>query len=171
MSDLPAVWSILDDICCLEKVAFLPQVVSRIMVKILEIRETMFERATRRDDSEYIEWNGREHETKCYPNLKLFRYPKKVKVNKKNDPDLCKKLFQFNSDFTAGIHSIGCACEFNTTLGFELMIENESPRNLYRLLMCRDIDMHSLKGLLLDHACIFDTYTMNREAIKVKMLQ
>ena len=77
MSDLPAVWSILDDICCLEKVAFLPQVVSRIMVKILEIRETMFERATRRDDSEYVEWNGREHETMCYPNLKLFRYPKK----------------------------------------------------------------------------------------------
>ena len=104
----------------------------------------------------------------CYPNLKLFRYPKKVKVNSKKDPDLCKKSFNSNSDFTAGIFSLGCACEFNTTLGFELMIQKESPRNLYRLLMCRDIDMHSLKGILLDHACLFDNYAMNREAQMLK---
>jgi hypothetical protein len=48
------------------------------------------------------------------------------------------------------------------------MVNRESPKNLYRLLTCRDIDLHSLEGILLDHACLLDTYTMNRDA---KILQ
>ena len=44
------------------------------------------------------------------------------------------------------------------------MIHKESPQNLYRLLTCRDIDLHTLEGMVLDHACLFDTYTMNRDA-------
>ena len=168
MSELPAVWSILDNICCLENKSFLPEFVSRIIMKIIDIRENLFKIATVRDDSDYVEWDGGEHPTMCYPNLKLFRYPKKVKVNSKKDPDLCKKSFNSNSDFTAGIFSLGCACEFNTTLGFELMIQKESTRILYRLLMCRDIEMHSFQGILLDHACLFDNYAMNREAQMLK---
>lgn len=48
------------------------------------------------------------------------------------------------------------------------MINKESPQNLFRLLTCRDIDFHNLKGMLLDHACLLDTYAMNRDA---KMLE
>ena len=44
------------------------------------------------------------------------------------------------------------------------MIHKESPQNLYRLLTCRDIDLHTLEGMVLDRACLFDTYTMNRDA-------
>ena len=44
------------------------------------------------------------------------------------------------------------------------MIQKESPQNLYRLLTCRDVDMDTLEGLLLDHACLLDTYAMNRDA-------
>lgn len=44
------------------------------------------------------------------------------------------------------------------------MINKESPQNLFRLLTCRDIDMHTLEGILLDHACLLDTYAMNRDA-------
>ena len=44
------------------------------------------------------------------------------------------------------------------------MIHQESPQNLFRLLTCRDIDLHTLKGMVLDHACLFDTYAMNRDA-------
>ena len=117
MSELPALWVILDAICLLENRIFLPDLVSRIVLKIMEIRQTMFDRALQRDETDYTEWNGREHATMCYPNLKLFRYPKKVKVNSKIDKDLCEKHFHSNSDFTAGIFSIGCACEYNTTLG------------------------------------------------------
>ena len=122
MSELPAFWPILDSICLLENGNFLPELVSRIVLRILAIRQTMFERAVHRDETDYVDWNGREHATMCYPNLKLFRYPKKVKVNSKIDKDLCEKNFNSNSDFTAGIFSLGCACEYNTTLGMYFIL-------------------------------------------------
>ena len=100
----------------------------------------------------------------CYPGLKLFRYPKKFRVNKKTDKDLCDKKYETQSGFTAGIFTLGCACEYNTTLGFELMLQKESPNNLFRLLTCRDIDLYTLKGISMDHAYLFDTFVMNRDA-------
>ena len=117
ISELPAFWPILDNICMLENSAFLPDFVSRIVIKLLVIRKSMFANMADRNPEDYIAWEGREHQTMCYPNLKLFRYPKKVEVNKKKDADLCRKEFQSHADFTAGIFSLGCACEYNTTLG------------------------------------------------------
>ena len=40
----------------------------------------------------------------------------------------------------------------------------ESPRNLFRFLMTRDVDLESLDGILVDFACLFEPYAMNREA-------
>ena len=31
--------------------------------------------------------------------------------------------------------------------------------------MCRDVDLNLLEGILVDHACLFEPYTMNREAL------
>ena len=50
MSELPAFWPILDSICLLENGTFLPELVSRIVLRILAIRQTMFERAVHRDE-------------------------------------------------------------------------------------------------------------------------
>ena len=44
------------------------------------------------------------------------------------------------------------------------MLEEESPRNLFRLLECHDVDFYTLKGIVSDYACLMDTYTMNRDA-------
>ena len=89
--------------------------------------------------------------------MKLFRYPKKIKVNKtSNTSDSCRKGFLKHSDFAAGIFTPGCC--------FELMLEEESPRNLFRLLECHDVDFYTLKGIVSDYACLMDTYTMNRDA-------
>ena len=46
--------------------------------------------------------------------------------------------------------------------GFELMLNKEGPKNLFRVLQCRDVDMDSLQGILVD------PYILNREA---EMLQ
>ena len=43
-------------------------------------------------------------------------------------------------------------------------MNKESPRNLFRLLQCRDFDHEQLKGILIDHACLVDRYILNREA-------
>jgi hypothetical protein len=44
------------------------------------------------------------------------------------------------------------------------MLNNESPKNLFRLLKCRDINLDQVEGILMDHACIMDSYILNREA-------
>ena len=44
------------------------------------------------------------------------------------------------------------------------MLRNEGPKNLFRILQYRDIDMDSLQGKLVDHACLVDPYILNREA-------
>ena len=44
------------------------------------------------------------------------------------------------------------------------MLNKESPRNLFRILQCRDFDNDHLEGILIDHACLVDRYVLNREA-------
>ena len=44
------------------------------------------------------------------------------------------------------------------------MLNKEGPKNLFRILQCRDVDMESLQGVLIDHACLVDPYILNREA-------
>jgi hypothetical protein len=104
-----------------------------------------FLQSTSRTDAEYIPYDGPEHPTMCYPNHPIKLYPKKYKVNQKIHGDLCKKAFIGHSDFTAGIFTIGCGCEYNTTLGFELMIHKESPQNLFRLLHAEILIMSNWK--------------------------
>ena len=52
------------------------------------------------------------------------------------------------------------------------MIDHEGPKNLFRFLQCRDVDIPSLNGIIIDHACRVDSYVMNREAalIEYKLL-
>ena len=50
------------------------------------------------------------------------------------------------------------------TLGFELMLAKESPRNLFRFLITRDVNLEALEGILVDFGCLFEPYVMNREA-------
>ena len=149
--------------CSLEKYKFLPRPVAIIVLKLLSIRYQMFQTATYHYHL-YPQSLPDEHPTQCYPTLKLWRYPSKYKVSQQVDSDLCEKSFCYHSDFCAGIYSVGCGCDKNITFGFELMLLKESPRNLFRFLMTRDVDLNSLQGILVDHACIFEPYTMNREA-------
>ena len=162
--ELPVLWPMLNDICTLDRSPFLPHEVALIVIKLLDIRQNTFINAKKRDDAQYIPYVGREHPTMYYPNNKLKEYPKKYEVNHRIDKDLCEKAFNTHKDFTAGIFSLGCACPYNVTIGFELMLNNESPKNLFRLLKCRDFDLDQVEGILMDHACIMDTYIMNREA-------
>ena len=57
----------------------------------------------------------------------------------------------------------GCSCSRNISYGFELMLNQESAHNIFRLLQCRDLDQQRLKGVIFDHACSVNTYLMNRE--------
>ena len=64
----------------------------------------------------------------------------------------------------SGFFSVGCGCPFNITFGFEIMLAKESPRNLFRFLTTRDVNMNALEGILVDFGCLFEPYVLNREA-------
>ena len=49
-------------------------------------------------------------------------------------------------------------------MGFKLMLVKESPRNLFRFLMTRDVDVEALDEILVDYACIFEPYVNNRQS-------
>ena len=166
IKSLPALWPLLDNICILESRKFLPRPVSKLIIGLLKVRQNTFENAVRRSNTDVYQWEdpSLEHPTMCYPNLPIWRYPSKYKVSQQPDADLCDKSFSYHGDFSAGIFSVGCGCPANITLGFELMLLKESPRNLFRFFLTRDVDLKELDGILVDFACLFEPYCLNREA-------
>ena len=172
----PAIWPDLDKICHLEDQLYLPRALSAIILKLLDIRDEMFRTAAQRQSSDYVKWPAyKEHPTMCYPALPLWRFPSKyepelqeVRGTAVNSTEDCRKNFQKHNTFSGGLFSVGCGCKHSITLGFELMLQDEGPKNLFRFLQCRDVDMDSLKGIIVDNACRVDSYILNREADMLK---
>ena len=72
--------------------------------------------------------------------------------------------------------TVGCLCPKAITMGFELMKNAESPRNLFRFLMTRDVSLdptmeNCLQGVVYDNACTLSKYLLNREAKKFQYLR
>ena len=155
------------DILSLEKSSrFLPPDVSSIIQQLIHVRESIFTSAARRFSTDY-RWieddDAEEVSTQFYPNWPLLRLPKKYVVRNTTDADLCNKHYNRTNGLSFGIFSIGCSCSHNITLGFEINLNPESPHNLFRVLMCRDLDTENLKGVFYDNACNFHTYLLGRE--------
>ena len=171
--EMPALWPNLVDILNLEHTVYLPEDVSRIILKLIEIRKSTFRNAATRSTEDYIDWEDpdTEHPTQFYPNWPIFRYPKKYIVRNTADCEFCCKAFNKHTDFLYGVFSVGCACELNITYGYELMLCKESAHNIFRLLMSRDLNLHSLQGVIFDHACGLDQYILNREPSEFEFLR
>ena len=171
--ELPALWPNLLEILNLEKTDFLPDDVSEIVLKLIQIRTDTFLKAAVRSPDDYVDWTSpnEEHPTQYYPNWPIFRYPKKYVVRNITDCDFCTKNFNDHMDFSYGVFSVGCACKLNVTYGYELMLCKESAHNIFRILMCRDLNLYSLKGDIFDHACGLDQYLLNREPREFEFLR
>ena len=171
--ELPALWPNLLDIMILESSQFLPNDVAEIVKKMILIRRRTFDNAAQRSDEDYIRWPTPEedHPTQCYPAWPLFRYPKKYAVNSRMDSDYCEKSFDYKKGFAFGVFSVGCCCPKNISYGWELMLSRESAHNLFRLLMCRNLNMEELEGVIFDFACGLDPYLLNREPREFQYLR
>ena len=51
------------------------------------------------------------------------------------------------------------------------MLCKESAHNIFRLLMCRDVDLRALQGVIFDKACELDQYMLNREPREFEFLR
>ena len=58
-----------------------------------------------------------------------------------------------------------------TVYGFSHVWYKESAHNFFRFLMCRDVNMASLEGVIFDHACGLDQYLLNREPREFQFLR
>ena len=171
--EMPALWPNVIDVLNLENSKYLPDKVSAIILKLIEIRQNTFLHAALRTEDDYIDWEDpeQEHPTQFYPNWQLYRYPKKYIVRNISDCEFCEKSFNKHTDFSYGVFSVGCLCPLNITYGYELMLCKESAHNLFRLLMCRDVDLENLEGVIFDHACGLDQYMLNREPKEFEYLR
>lgn len=172
-AELPALWPNIISILNLEKSDYLPGDVSVIISKLIFIRRNTFLTAAVRSDDDYVKWEDseQEHSTMFYPNWPIWRYPKKYEVRNVTDCDFCEKGFNKHNDFSFGVFSVGCLCPYNITMGYELMLCKESAHNIFRLLMCRDVNMHALQGVVFDFACGLDQYMLNREPVEFEYLR
>ena len=105
------------------------------------------------------------------PKLAHLAVPKKYEVRNVTDCDFCEKRFNKQNDFSFGVFSVECLCPYNITMGYELMLCIESSHNIFRLLMCHDINMHELKGVIFDFPCGLDQYMLNREPLEFEYLR
>ena len=51
------------------------------------------------------------------------------------------------------------------------MLQKESAHNIFRLLMCRDLNLEQLKGVIFDHSCGLDQCILNREPREFQYLR
>ena len=170
---IPAFWPMITNILDLEGSKYLSQEIQPIVRKLIQIRRNTFINATSRSDDDYTDWPNpmEEDGTQFYPEFPIFRFPKRYTVSGQKDVDYCNKAFNEKRDFSYGVFSIGCGCDLNITYGFELMLAKESAHNLFRFLMCRDVDLRSLEGIIFDHACGLDAFILNREPREFEYLR
>ena len=136
--EIPPFWDMLQNILKFEKSRFLPKDVARIVMQLITIRNRTFSEGVKRSTTDYTEWDeSRDHPTAYYPDFPPRIYPQRYSIKNQADPDRCQKEVNESKIFIEGLMTVGCSCRQNITLGFELMLQPENPRNIFRFLMCR----------------------------------
>ena len=74
----------------------------------------------------------------------------------------CNKKYSQTHGCAFGLFHVGCG--HGVTQGWEMMRRKESPRNFFRLLTTRNINIAELKAVCYDNACLLSDYVLNREA-------
>ena len=122
----------------MKKARFLPEDVSRIVMHLVSVRNRTFSQAEKRTKFDYTEWDeASDHPTAYYPDFPPRIYPQRYSIKEQADPDRCNKEVNESKIFIEGLMTVGCSCQYNITLGFEIMLQPETPRNAFRFLMCR----------------------------------
>ena len=99
-----ALWNILIEICQHEKSDFLPQQISTLVLKLIEIQKFTYSNSRTQYAEDYIKYDSdRDDPTSFYPNHPYITYLKLSTVNRTTDIDFCKKIFESHVDFTDGI--------------------------------------------------------------------
>ena len=121
-------------------------------MKLIEIRISTYINSATRQNEDYCQWEDqeKEHELMFWPNSKILTYLPKYKVNQNIDQDVCNKEYPKKRDFT-GLFTGGCGCESSVTYGYEILKGAESAKTVFRLLMCRDVDLNALEYVIYDN--------------------
>ena len=145
----------INEICLYEETDYLPETTSKLILRLLEIRKLTYENSAIRFQEQYFDYDGEgvfmEHPLEFFPKNPLKKYPKNYSVSGNVDEDFCSKSYPTHSDFASGIFSVGCSCQKPITMGFTLMLKGESPRNIFRILMTRQWDRSTLRGIIYRH--------------------
>ena len=131
-----------------------------------------------RQSSDYQLMNkGDEVKSECFPlwdiRRKRARYQADQKGSKKDIDawdELCSKLFPEHSRLTPGLFIVTCCCPKKKVYGFKKMIQGESPRIIFDLIMTRFEDDYN-PTIIYDASCRIKEYGLNREPARFSSLR
>ena len=156
---MPPFWGCLHRILMLEKSKFLPHQLRQVVLQLIAIRQNTFNSAAKRSDDDYIDWDADwgKPPLSFYPNHPKKRILNSYIVNNTKDRELCQKEEARSKTQASGVFSVGCLCPKAITMGFELMKNPETPRNVFRFLMTRSVQLDPeaegcLEGVVYDNA-------------------
>ena len=119
MNEIPPLWHSLTRILSKEKqLQFLPNDVSAVILKLIEIRTEMFRNSATRRNEDYVDYPWEEEgevATQYYPNWEILRWPRAYSVPKSKTS--CNKKYRNSKGFSFGLFTVGCGCRRNITLG------------------------------------------------------
>ena len=104
---------------------------------------------------------------------KRARYQADQKGSKKDTDswdELCSKLFPEHSRLTPGLFIVTCCCPKKKVYGFKKMIQGESPRIIFDIIMTRFEKDYS-PTIIYDASCRIKEYGLNREPARFSGLR
>ena len=175
----PLLYKRLDDIGRMElSNGKIPKCVKIFFLQLIDFCITYFKNLPLRQESDYRSIKKEEDvKSECFPlwsiKRKRARYQADQKGSKKDTDswdELCSKLFPEHSRLTPGLFIVTCCCPKKKVYGFKKMIQGESPRIIFDIIMTRFEKDYS-PTIIYDASCRIKEYGLNREPARFSDLR
>ena len=139
------------------------------MISLIDFTLQFYDSLPEREPSNYKIRTEGEIKTECFPLFSLKRERARYEAdqrgsNKDKDSwdDLCSKLFPVHTQLTPGLFLVTCCCPKKKVYGFKKMVQGESPRIIFDLIMTR-FEADYNPTIVYDASCRIKEYGLNRE--------
>ena len=156
----------------------IPKCVKIFFIQLIDFCITYFGSLPVRNESDYRNIKKEEDvKSECFPlwniKRKRARYQEDKKGSKKDTDswdELCSKPFPEHSRLTPGLFIVTCCCPKKKVYGFKKMIQGESPRIIFDIIMTR-FENDYFPTIIYDASCRMKEYGLNREPARFSGLR
>ena len=148
----------------------IPKSVKNFILSLIDFCLSYYSSLVVRKSTDYKNMKKDEDvKSECFPlwdiKRKRARYQADQRASKKDIEswdELCSKLFPEHRRLTPGLFIVTCCCPKKKVYGFKKMIQGESPRIIFDIIMTRFEDDYN-PTIIYDASCRIKEYGLNRE--------